>query len=156
MNRESEEWPMKRSLAALLLLAGCATAQTAETPQSAARDVAWRGTIRCGIIPGLTTIRLNQPFTLTVSGDRAQYTRAVRQADKSAESGYVEQGGGTVAADGAVVLSGSAQGRGYSYVANYQGRLPPAGGAGHLVGTQQWSRPGFDVFPRPCSMDLSR
>ena len=68
---------MKRSLAALLLLAGCATAQTAEAPQSAARDVSWRGTIRCGIIPGLTTIRLNQPFTLTVSGDRAQYTRAV-------------------------------------------------------------------------------
>ncbi len=112
--------------------------------------------IHCAVIPGLTTLTLNQPLTVTVTGNQAQYHRYVRKADTSVETGYVEQGGGTVAPDGTVTLSGSAVGRGFSYTASYAGRLPPGGGFTRLSGAQQWTGPKINPYRRGCFIDLKR
>jgi hypothetical protein len=133
--------------AVLLALGGPALAQS--SPH------VWRGEIRCGTIPGVATLPLRQPIEVVVSGNQARYSRSVRRADTSIASPFTEDGAGTVGADGAVVLTASVTARSFAYIARYQGRLPPEGGHGRLIGAQTWTagttQPGYQ---RACSIEL--
>lgn len=145
---------MRLRLCALLMLTGCAT-QAVSAPQDPVAQV-WQGTLRCDAMPTLTTLRLVQPFVLTVSGRQASYQRYVRQPDSTQETEVPERGGGGVAADGALTLQGHAEGRGYTYNATYAGILPPSGGGTVLTGVQHWMGPRFAPIDRPCSITLQR
>ncbi|MFT8246380.1 hypothetical protein [Roseomonas sp. BN140053] len=117
-----------------------------------AQEAAWSGRLRCEPVPGTTQGVLNTPFRLTVSGTTARYERDVLTASGQT-SGNVEQGRGTVSADGMVRLEGGASGRGFSYTSQYQGRL--TGTAATLEGWQDWNSRDSQSR-RPCTVTLQR
>ena len=157
---------MRIPLAALLLLAGCATppapvpatqpAASAASPVAAAPDQVWRGTLRCQPIPGVVTFRLAQPIEVDVRGGVASYERTVRRGDTGGESDVHERGQGQVGPDGAVTLIGSAQSPQYQYTARYSGVLPPQGGRTTLTGAQSWHLRTASPPDRACTMTLRR
>ena len=152
---------MRSTLAALLVLVGCAPPSPASVELAAAPaaptgpTVTWHGMIRCDPIPGVANFELRQLFDLMVAGGQATYERAIRRADTSGDSGERERGGGPVAADGAVRLTGSASTANYSYDAEYSGRLS-SNGAAHLVGVQHWRPRRAVPVDRACTIDLRR
>ena len=154
---------MTRHLIAILLLAGCAapnpppasTAAAAPGAQSSGTQV-WKGRMRCDPIPGMTSLTLVQPVDITVVDGQASYQRIVRRGDMGGDSENVERGGGPVAADGTVTLTGSVTSPRYSYTATYEGRLPPNGRTGGLAGVQHWRARSISSFDRPCSWSLQR
>ena len=135
-------------LLAALLLAVPARGQTRQV---------WSGILRCATIPGAATLVLHQPITITVAGNRATYERSVRRSNTAVATPYTEDGAGTVAPDGSVVLTAEVNARSFAYTARYEGVLPPQGGHARLVGAQTWlagtSEPGYR---RRCSMELDR
>jgi hypothetical protein len=113
----------------------------------------WRGTIQCGIIPGMTTKPLFGDFEISVDGSRVTYDRPMHNADSASVSGVAESGDGTLA-DGAVTLSGGAVGHGFRYTATYQGKLEA--GRATLVGEQVWTGGHLPApFHRACKITLT-
>jgi len=158
---------MRPALASLLMLAGCAAANTPPPPQAAGAAPAgtpvasgpaqiWRGALRCAPIPGIASLRLNQPIEVTVTGNAATYDRAVRRGDTGGETDIHERGGGTVAPDGSVTLTGQASAPAYRYSAQYSGMLQPDGGTSRLTGKQLWYPQRANPVDRNCSMTLRR
>jgi hypothetical protein len=124
------------------LLPGVASAET------------WRGSIQCGIIPGMTTKPLFGDFEMSVDGARLTYDRPVHNADSASVSAIAESGDGTLA-DGAVTLRGGAVGSGYRYTATYQGKLDASRAT--LVGEQVWTGGHLPApFHRACKITLTR
>ncbi len=122
----------------------------------AARAEDWQGILRCGLIPGVTTKKLVEKFTLTVQGNHAQYTRRIHKTDVADYSTFVEQGDGTIGPGGGLVLRGGGVGRGFQYTATYEGVLPPNGTSAHFTGTQLWTTRKVMQVPRACSIELAR
>src|SRR5437764_16408 len=139
---------MRLALTPVLLLVGCAAATTPPAPaaqgapspgQLAGPAQVWRGALRCGPVQGFGSLPLNQPIEVTVSGNTARYDRAVRRTDTTAETDIHEHGGGTVAADGSLTLTGEATSPAYTYTAQYSGMLRPDGETSRLSGVQRWT-----------------
>lgn len=140
--------PVLLPLCAALVLAGVAS--------PAASQEALRGTIRCGLIPGLTTKPLLQEFAIDIAGNQARYTRPVYRADTRIPSGITESGAGAIGPDGSLTLTGGAAARTFKYTATYAGRLPPPGGTARFAGYQQWSAEGVPSTRRDCTIDVQR
>jgi hypothetical protein len=136
---------LRRYLIALALLAVAAPA--------AAQDAVWSGRLICDPVEGFTTQPLNVPFEVTVRRGVATYARPVLTS-AAARTGVWERGEGRIGADGAVVLEGGAGGRGFFYVARYEGRLGPDATA-EFTGRQDWTTDGRE-FRRPCRVTLTR
>lgn len=112
----------------------------------------WSGTIRCEPIPGVTRAPLTGPFTLTASGGAARYERPIMDPnDTNRPTAYVERGEGRIGPDGALRLTGGAQGQTFRYTAAYQGRLV-ANAPVELTGSQDWS--GARAGQRACTISL--
>ena len=144
-----------------LVAAACAVQAPPSAPavasaEAAGPSVIWRGRIQCGPIPGMVSRTLNQPIEVAVAGDQATYQRQVKRGDTGGQTEYVEQGSGTVAADGGVTLAGAANAPSFRYSATYEGRLPPGGGSTRLTGVQHWSARTINSYDRPCSLVLRR
>lgn len=153
---------MRRALALLLLLAGCApgAAPVAQAPTArpgpAVPDQVWRGTLSCDPIPGVVRTPLVQRFRLDVAGGVARYERTVLRADTGIETDIRERGEGPVGPEGAVTLHGGAAGGQYTYTAEYSGVLPPQGRAARLTGTQHWRFSRNAPADRACQITLRR
>ncbi len=66
----------------------------------------------------------------------------------------MERGGGSVAADGDITVTGSAAGQTWSYQATYRGRVE--GRNLRRSGSQLWRLPGRPVLTRPCTIGVYR
>ena len=139
---------MRRVLAAALLaICGApALAQTQAPPQ------VWLGDLRCGPIPGVSTIPLIQPIQIYVTGGVAHYERAVRRPDTASDTDVREVAQGKLAPDGSVQLKGSATSSAYRFTSEFSGRLPPGGGTAQLTGTQHWVMQRANSYDRPCTI----
>lgn len=111
--------------------------------------------MRCDPIPNMTSGQLNAPFSMTVSGGIARYTREV-QTTTGQVSGRPETGQGRIGADGSLTLEGSAAPSGqnsWAYSSRYSGRI--VGDAVTLQGTQDGT---VRTVPhqRPCTITLRK
>lgn len=136
---------MRNAIIPLLLFTSAAQAQ----------DGSWTGRMRCDAIPNMTSGPLNAPFTMTMAGGMAHYTREV-QTTAGQVSGRPETGQGRIGADGSLTLEGSAAPSGqhsWAYSARYSGRI--VGDAVTLRGTQDGT---VRTIPhqRPCTIMLRR
>jgi len=66
----------------------------------------------------------------------------------------MERGGGSVAADGDITVTGSAAGQTWSYQATYRGRVE--GRNLRRSGSQLWRLPGRPVLTRPGTIGVYR
>jgi hypothetical protein len=118
-------------------------------------DGTWHGRMTCArmsFTKGVQKVR----FVLTVAKGHATFVRHVYDKDNSTVVGS-EEGGGTVAGDGAIALtatwrSAKANSK-FSYTASYRGRL--SGHTARLSGTQAWTHNGKRE-DRHCTIALTR
>jgi hypothetical protein len=116
------------------------------------RDGNFAGTIQCEALPALRPLRTT--VTMTVAEGRARYEREI-QHPTGGPSGTFERGEGPVGPSGEVTLSTRAETPGYSYEAEYEGRLEES--TARLTGTQRWKiRQQTGTILRACSLDLVR
>jgi hypothetical protein len=128
-------------LAVVLLAPGAAVAQ----------EVAWQARMLCDGMPNAPT-PLVQQITLVQNGGNLRYERQI-MLPQGGLSPYSESGTGTIGRDGAIVLTGGASTRTYSYQARYEGRMA-ADGRGVLTGSQHWG--GGVNHVRPCRIEFRR
>lgn len=116
------------------------------------RDGKFAGTIQCEALPGLRPLRTG--VTMAVAEGRARYEREI-QHPTGGPSGMFERGEGPVGPGGEVTVSTRAAAPGYSYEAEYKGRIEESGA--RLAGTQRWkiTRETGTIL-RSCSLDLTR
>jgi hypothetical protein len=155
---------MRPALVPALLLPACTAiapgpepaAKVAPKPAAVATapTQVWRGVLRCGPNRGLARLILVEPMEVRVTGNVARYGRAPPGQGGLAD-GW-ESGGGTVAPDGSLTLTGEAVAPSYRYSAQYSGVLPPAGDPTRLVGKQSWYSRRTSPVDRICSISLRR
>ncbi len=121
---------------------------------AAAQDATgkWVGEIRCAAAGTLGPLRA--PFTLTVAGGQARYERPVFNPTDASRILGNESGGGAVAADGTVKLTGNLSGPSWRQDGSYEGRLtrPSATLTGAVV---NFSRSDPAGITRPCRITLA-
>jgi hypothetical protein len=138
----------------LLALAGAVVALPSPVSGLAPYDGPYAGVITCDVLPGQTVGQLKTEFSMTVAEGQGRYEREVLRATGKGGLGVMERGGGRVAPDGDITITGSAAGQTWSYEATYQGRFE--GRNLRLSGTQLWRLPGRSVLTRPCTIAVSR
>jgi hypothetical protein len=128
----------------------------AVTASAQGLDGNWNGRLRCDAlnVPGQRP--LDTAIRITIANGRAAFRRVVLNPDGS-PTGIAEVGDGTVAADGSITLSGTANGPRYNYVSHYAGRLSAERGTGQLSGAQDWAAgQAVGGQRRPCTIGLRR
>jgi hypothetical protein len=115
-------------------------------------DGRFAGTIQCDALPRQGPLRTK--VTMTVSGGVVRYERQIYHPDGT-PSGIFERGQGPVGSDGAVTLKTHMAAPGYSYDAEYRGRIEGSGA--RFTGTQFWKiAKETGTIPRPCTLELMR
>jgi hypothetical protein len=117
-------------------------------------DGRYVGLITCDVLPGQTVGPLKTEFSMTVAEGEARYEREVLRPTGSGRLGVTERGGGGVASDGDITVTGSAAGQTWSYEATYRGRFE--GRNLRLSGSQVWHLPGRSVLTRSCTIGVQR
>jgi hypothetical protein len=116
------------------------------------RDGSFVGTIQCDALPGQRPLKTK--VTMTVAEGRARYEREI-QHPTGGPSGNFERGEGPVTPTGDVTVATKAIAPGYSYEAEYRGRVEES--AARLTGNQRWKiRNESGTIVRPCSLELMR
>lgn len=116
------------------------------------RDGSFAGMIQCEALPGLRPLRTQ--VTMTVAAGQARYEREI-QHPTGGPSGIFERGEGPIGPAGEVTLRTRAAAPGYSYEAEYKGRIEET--TARLAGTQRWKlRQETGTILRSCSLDLTR
>ena len=110
-------------------------------------DGRYVGLITCDVLPGQTVGQLKTEFSMTVAEGEARYEREVLRPTGSGRLGVTERGGGSVASDGDITVTGSAAGQTWSYEATRNLRLS---------GSQLWRLPGRSVLTRSCTIGVQR
>ena len=113
-------------------------------------DGAYRGTLNCAKLSWTKAPLTNEPVSVAIMNGKVSYSRVLYGADRSTVVGQ-ESGTGTVASDGAIVLSGGSSGRLGSMTATYKGKLE--GGAAILNGAQSVTNQGKTEI-RACTLQL--
>ena len=135
------------AVAGLLVFGAAGTPAGAQT-----RDGSFAGMIQCEALPGLRPLRTQ--VTMTVAAGLARYEREI-QHPTGGPSGIFERGEGPIGPGGEVTPRTRAATPGYSYEAEYTGRIEET--AARLAGTQRWKlRQETGTILRPCSLDLTR
>ena len=115
-------------------------------------DGSFVGTIQCDALPRQGPLRTK--VTMTVSEGVVRYERQIYHPDGT-PSGIFERGQGPVGSDGAVTLKTHTAAPGYSYDAEYRGRIEGSGA--RFTGTQFWKiAKETGTIPRPCTLELMR
>ena len=143
-----------RALAGLLTLAAGVVALPFAASGLVSYDGRYVGVITCDVLPGQTAGALKTEFSMTVAEGQARYEREVLRASGNGRVGVTERGGGSVAADGDISVTGSAAGQTWSYEATYRGRFE--GRNLRLSGSQLWHLPGRSALTRPCTIGVYR
>lgn len=116
-------------------------------------DGSFAGTIRCDALPRQKP--LVTKVTMTVADGLAKYEREVLDPTGGMPTGVFERGQGPVGPDGAATLKTHADTLGYSYDAEYRGKIE--GSLARFTGTQYWRiRRETGTIPRPCTLELMR
>jgi hypothetical protein len=116
------------------------------------RDGAYAGTIQCDAMPALRPLRTK--VSMTVADGRARYEREIL-TPTGTPSGTFERGEGPVGPRGEVTLTTRASAPGYSYEAEYKGRIGES--ATSLAGTQRWKlQRESGTIVRACTLELTR
>jgi hypothetical protein len=115
-------------------------------------DGSFAGLIRCDALPRQGPLRTK--VAMTLAEGLAKYEREIYHADGS-PSGVFERGQGPIGPAGEVTLKTHADAPGYSYDAEYKGRIE--GSIARFTGTQYWKIRGqTGTIPRPCTLELMR
>jgi hypothetical protein len=124
----------------------------AESALSQSFDGQYRGKLDCAKLP-FTRVELDvEPVVLTISSGKVSYSRTLYGYDRSTVVGK-ETGGGSVAPDGSMTLSGGWTGKRDSMKASYRGKFTAGGGT--LSGKHVINYEGKS-YDRSCSMTISR
>jgi hypothetical protein len=113
-------------------------------------DGAYRGTLNCAKLSWTKAPLTNEPVSVAILDGKVSYSRVLYGVDRSQVVGQ-ESGGGTIAPDGAIALSGGSTGRLGTMKATYKGKLE--GGAGILNGVQSVTYQGKTEV-RACTLQL--
>lgn len=115
-------------------------------------DGSFAGLIRCDALPRQGPLRTK--VAMTLAEGLAKYEREIYHPDGS-PSGVFERGQGPIGPTGEVTLKTHADAAGYSYDAEYKGRIE--GSIARFAGTQYWKIRGqTGTIPRPCTLELMR
>jgi hypothetical protein len=115
-------------------------------------DGSFAGLIRCDALPRQGPLRTK--VAMTLAEGLAKYEREIYHPDGS-PSGVFERGQGPIGPAGEVTLKTHTDAPGYSYDAEYKGRIE--GSIARFTGTQYWKIRGqTGTIPRPCTLELMR
>jgi hypothetical protein len=116
------------------------------------QTVTWSGEIRCTSGGSLGALRA--PFKVTVTGNQARYERPIYNPQNNAQLVGNETGGGAVAADGTVKLTGDYSSATSTLKGSYEGKLsrPQAVLTGTVSTFNARNRSGVD---RVCRIELT-
>jgi hypothetical protein len=115
-------------------------------------DGSFVGTIQCDALPRQGPLRTK--VSMSVAEGLAKYEREIYHPN-GGPSGIFERGQGPVGPDGAVTLKTHTATPGYSYDAEYRGKIE--GSVARFTGTQYWRIRGeTGTIPRPCTFELMR
>jgi hypothetical protein len=115
-------------------------------------DGNYTGLIRCDALPRQRPLRTQ--VTMTVAEGQARYEREIYHPN-GGPSGVFERGQGPIGPDGEVALKTHTAAAGYTYDAEYRGRIE--GRLARLSGPQYWKIRGeTGTIPRVCTLELMR
>jgi len=116
-------------------------------------DGTFAGTIRCDALPRQKP--LVTKVSMTVAEGLARYEREILDPNGGMPTGVFERGQGPVGSGGEVTLKTHADTQGYSYDAEYRGKIE--GSFARFTGTQYWKiRRETGTIQRPCTLVLMR
>jgi hypothetical protein len=116
------------------------------------RDGTFPGTIECEALPRMLPLRAK--VTMVVADGLPRYEREIHHPS-GGPSGIFERGEGSVTPGGDVTVRTRVDTPGYSYEAEYRGRLEES--MARLTGSQRWKlRTETGTIPRACTLQLTR
>ena len=139
--------PGTRTAAVLFAVWALSTVSVAQV-----RDGSFAGTIECEALPRMLPLRAK--VTMVVADGHARYEREIHHPS-GGPSGIFERGEGPVTPGGDVAVKTRVDTSGYSYEAEYRGRIQES--TARLTGSQRWKlRSETGTIPRACTLQLTR
>ncbi len=142
------DWP--RTRVAMVALFAVGTLSTTSVAQ--VRDGSFAGTTECEALPRMLPLRTK--VTMVLADGLARYEREIHHPS-GGPSGIFERGEGPVTPSGDVTVKTRVDTPGYSYEAEYRGRIEEP--ITRLAGSQRWKlRTETGTIPRACTIQLTR